>query len=319
MPLRPTNQPRLDQQLHEQATLIEKLQARTRNNRPSNNTNNDRRTRTPANQDPPRAQRHFPGNRNYCWSCGFDIANKHTSLTCIFKKYGHLDTATVTNPEGGSQQQMHLTNTCWCGRTYEPASKNKTTKKHQIHNSSRTLSHQANHLNPTIHSAIADTGCTDHFLPQNCPVENVKPTLNGIIVGLPDTSTMQATHTCNLKLPNLPRIAQQAQIFPKMQSALLSIPKLCDAGCRANFSATGVVIRTKNGAVALIGRRDPLTKLWEVPLTTDHDDPTKHPNPSETNPTPTGHNYAHNAYKQKTKQDLLLFLHAAAGSPTVAT
>jgi hypothetical protein len=148
-PLNPTKTK--DQQLLEQAALIEKLQARARNNRNNNNNhnndrnnnndryningrnnnndryntndrnnnnndrnnnNNDRRARTPANQDPPRAQRRFPGNRNYCWSCGFDIANKHTSLTCIFKKFGHLDTATVTNTAGGSMQQMHLlTNT----------------------------------------------------------------------------------------------------------------------------------------------------------------------------------------------------------------
>jgi hypothetical protein len=108
-PINPTKTK--DQQLREQAALIEKLQGRTRNNRPSNNNNHDRRVRTPANQDPPRAQRRFPGNRNYCWSCGFDIANKHTGVTCLFKKYGHLDTATVENTEGGSQKQMHLTNT----------------------------------------------------------------------------------------------------------------------------------------------------------------------------------------------------------------
>jgi hypothetical protein len=104
-----------------------------------------------------------------------------------------------------------------------------------------------------------------------------------------------------------------------MQAALLSIPKLCDAGCTAHFSETDVVIMTQDGTVALIGRRDPLTKLWEVPLTPHHDDPTKQHSPSETTPKPTVRDYAHNAYKQRTKQDLLTFLHAAAGSPTVAT
>jgi hypothetical protein len=98
-----------DQQLQEQAALIERLQARNKTPR-NNNNNNERRTR-PANQDPPRAQRRFPGNQNYCWSCGFDIANKHNGTNCMFKKVGHKDTATVTNPEGGSQKQMHLINT----------------------------------------------------------------------------------------------------------------------------------------------------------------------------------------------------------------
>jgi uncharacterized coiled-coil protein SlyX len=102
-----------DQQLQDQAALIEKLQARNKTNRTSNNqnNNNERRACMPANQDPPRAQRRFPGNLNYCWSCGFDIANKHTGTNCLFKKVGHKDTTTVTNPEGGSLQQMHLINT----------------------------------------------------------------------------------------------------------------------------------------------------------------------------------------------------------------
>jgi hypothetical protein len=98
-----------NQLLQEQAEIIEKRKASAKKNR-NNNNNNNNDSRTPANQDPPRAQRRFPGNRNYCWSCGFDIANKHTGTTCLFEKYGHIDTATVTNPEGGSQQEMHLIN-----------------------------------------------------------------------------------------------------------------------------------------------------------------------------------------------------------------
>jgi hypothetical protein len=100
-----------DQQIQEQAPIIEQLRARTKTNRANNNNNTDRRARTPANKDSPRTQRRFPGNRNYCWSCGFDIANKHTGSSCLFKQFGHIDTATLTNTEGGSQQQMHLVNT----------------------------------------------------------------------------------------------------------------------------------------------------------------------------------------------------------------
>jgi hypothetical protein len=164
-----------------------------------------------------------------------------------------------------------------------------------------------------VNSAVADTGCTDHFLPRHCPVENIQPTTNGIVVGLPDTSTMQAAHTCTLKLPRLPRAAQSAHIFPKMQAALLSIPKLCDAGCTAHFSSTTVVVKTKDGTIALVGRRDPLTKLWEVPLAPHADEhrPTKTPSQVSA--------FANSAHKQKTLEDLIVFLHATAGSPTVAT
>jgi hypothetical protein len=101
-----------NQQLQDQAALNEKLQAQNKTNRASNNQNNNNERRMcTANQDPPRAQRRFPGNHNYCWSCGFDIANNHTGTNCLFKKVGHKDTATVTNPEGDSLQQMRLVNT----------------------------------------------------------------------------------------------------------------------------------------------------------------------------------------------------------------
>jgi hypothetical protein len=122
---------------------------------------------------------------------------------------------------------------------------------------------------------------------------------------------MQATHTCTLKLPNVPRAAQSAHIFPKMQSALLSTPKLCDAGCTAHFSNTTVIVRTQDGTVVLSGHRDPITKLWGVPLPPHENVPTKQPKQVVA--------FANSAYKQKTLQDLLAFLHATAGSPTVAT
>jgi hypothetical protein len=124
---------------------------------------------------------------------------------------------------------------------------------------------------------------------------------------------MQATHTCTLKLPSLPPAAQTAHIFPKMQAALLSIPKLCDAGCTAHFSDTQAVIKNHTDAVVLIGHRDPITKLWAVPLAPHND--AHHP----TNTTTPSGAFTNSAYKQKTLEDLLIFLHATAGSPTVAT
>jgi hypothetical protein len=152
---------------------------------------------------------------------------------------------------------------------------------------------------------VADTGSADHFLPRHCPVQNIQSTTN--------TSTMQATHTCTLKLPHLPRAAQSAHIFPKMQAVLLSVRKLCDAGCTAHSPSTTVVVKNKDGYIALVGRHDPLTTLWEVPLAphTDEHCPTKTPSQVSA--------FANSAYKQKTFEDLIVFLHATAGSPTVAT
>jgi hypothetical protein len=41
-------------------------------------------------------------NTSYCWSHGFLKNQKHTSLTCKFKKDGHQDAATGTNQLGGA-------------------------------------------------------------------------------------------------------------------------------------------------------------------------------------------------------------------------
>jgi hypothetical protein len=130
-------------------------------------------------------------------------------------------------------------------------------------------------------------------------MQNIKPTANGIIVGLPETSHMQA---------QLPLAARKAHIFPNMQAALLSIPKICDAGYHPLFSQTDVNIMDRNGTIVLSGRRDPLTKLWHVPI---HHHAAGLPTLQSTN---TMH-FTNSAYHQKTKEDLITFLHAAAGYP----
>jgi hypothetical protein len=52
-------------------------------------------------------------------------------------------------------------------------------------------------------TAITDSGCTGHFLQANSPCLNKTPTSNGIRVLLPNGSTIQATHTALLGMPNL--------------------------------------------------------------------------------------------------------------------
>ena len=47
-------------------------------------------------------------NDNYCWSCGFDIANWHTSKTCRWTKAGHQLEATKDNNMGGNQKRRDL-------------------------------------------------------------------------------------------------------------------------------------------------------------------------------------------------------------------
>lgn len=49
-----------------------------------------------------RSVRRYPGSKAYCWSCGYDLSEDHTSATCKWKKPGHKDNATFENKMGGS-------------------------------------------------------------------------------------------------------------------------------------------------------------------------------------------------------------------------
>jgi hypothetical protein len=77
---------------------------------------------------------------------------------------------------------------------------------------------------------------------------------------------MHSSHTATLQLhPSLPEAACKAHIFPTFQSPLISIGQLCDSGCNANFSATGVEI-TYQGNTIINGYRNPRNNLWCVDL-----------------------------------------------------
>ena len=79
------------------------------------------------------------------------------------------------------------------------------------------------------------------------------------------------TAACQLSLPQLPITAREAHILPGLaHSSLLSIGKLCNAGCEAKFDDQEVVI-TKNNTSLLRGQRDRCTGLWRIPLTNNAD------------------------------------------------
>jgi hypothetical protein len=111
-------------------------------------------------------------------------------------------------------------------------------------------------------TAIADSGCTGHFLQVDSPCLNKTPTSNGLRVLLPDGSTIQATHTALPDIPNLPIAARQAHIFPQLEhNALILISQFCDHGCTALFTSTDVQILV-NSTTIIRGSRQPTTGLW---------------------------------------------------------
>ena len=140
----------------------------------------------------------------------------------------------------------------------------------------------------------------------NAPCTHITPADTPISVHLPDRSTMTNTHEGLLTLPNLPSEACKTYLFNDMQSSLISIGQLCDAGCVATFSKDDVHIN-KDGAPILKGHRDTATGLWLADLHNQPESP------------PIVQHVAMSAIASETLGERLAFLHSCAGSPKLST
>jgi hypothetical protein len=114
-----------------------------------------------------------------------------------------------------------------------------------------------------------------------------------------------------------------------MQSSLVSIGQLCDAGCIAAFDKNTVSIH-KQEKLILQGQREPTTRLWTVPLS---DQPPPDPLAHQIEPrqqaamsaiaahnlNPSVKHVALSAIATETIGECIAFLHACAGSPALST
>ena len=159
--------------------------------------------------------------------------------------------------------------------------------------------------------AIANSGCTSHFLQVSSPCSNKTATSKGLRVYLANDDTIQATHTALLDIPALPTAARTAHIFPHLKNhALVSIRQLCDSGCEAVFTATDVTIR-QGTHVILSGKRNPKNGLWMIQISSTATD-------SATPAKMVTANYANSVYEMKTKTNLVQYLHRCCYSLTTS-
>ena len=118
-------------------------------------------------------------------------------------------------------------------------------------------------------SVNPDTGTTGHFFRISdigCLVD-VQPTTTPHRVTLPDGSFSFSTHTGRLNLPHLPVQALMVHIFSEgWIGSLLSISRLCDAGCTATYNDSSVTITDSSNNVILRGGRSSTTRLWTLDL-----------------------------------------------------
>jgi hypothetical protein len=121
---------------------------------------------------------------------------------------------------------------------------------------------------------------------------------------MPNGTTIQSSHTCNLLLTDLPQQARKAHILPGLvHNTLISVGQLCDNECSVTFTQDQVMV-SKNGKNVMYRSRDPKSRLWRVNL--------KQKVESEI----VQCNHAHDNNNQK---DLINYLHAACFSPGKST
>jgi hypothetical protein len=148
------------------------------------------------------------------------------------KKSGHQDAANKSNPMGGVQ---------WDKELYGGAAKVIDDK----------LNHFALSLDctpsftevTTNDTATLDSGCTTIFLSATAPCINKQAAQVPLNVNMPNGTTIQLSHTCDLLLADLPPQAWKAHILPGLvHNSLISVGQLCDNGCSVTFTQEQVTV-----------------------------------------------------------------------------
>ena len=169
--------------------------------------------------------------------------------------------------------------------------------------------------------AILDSGATSHFLITLAPATNVRPTSKPINAVLPNGKRVQSTHDCDIDIPHLPQQARATYVIPGLAThSLLSVVKLCNAGCEVKFTKIGCIV-TYRGRTIVCGHKCTKTGLWMIPLAAQQrllDDNTSDGTVAvEVNV--IYHEIANIIHETGTKEELARYYHQCLGSPPKPT
>eukprot|EP00804_Cyclotella_cryptica_P000092 CCRYP_013748-RA/>CCRYP_013748-RA protein AED:0.50 eAED:0.50 QI:0/0/0/0.5/0/0/2/0/265 len=172
-----------------------------------------------------------------------------------------------------------------------------------------------NRATNTNNYTIVDSGASDYYLTPTANVKTKTTLHQPIQVTLPDQSTLRSSHACELDIP-LPTTAKQGYILPGMKNhSLISVTKMCDAGCKVIFSKDECNI-VHNGTIIMQGHKHKRNGLWHIPIKqsitntlfviyNDNTNPGKHTNNS--------------VYHTATLAETIQYIHQCLFSPTVDT
>jgi hypothetical protein len=164
--------------------------------------------------------------------------------------------------------------------------------------------------------AKGDSGASKHYFKENDKhvLNNPSTDNHGPTVLLPNDDSMTSTSSGLLPFQSsLSKSACKTHIFKDLQSSsLISLGQLCDDNCTVTLTKNLLRV-TKNNQVIMRGIRNPSDGLWDIPITTR----------SISNSSNHSSSFQHRANviitKDKTKTELVKYLHACCFSPATST
>ena len=87
-----------------------------------------------------------------------------------------------------------------------------------------------------------DSGASSHFLMLDAPLLHKRKAENPIMVTVANGERVRSTHDGALDIPGLPPSARYAHVIPGIRHSLLSIVRLCNAGCEVVFGRWGLKV-----------------------------------------------------------------------------
>ena len=159
--------------------------------------------------------------------------------------------------------------------------------------------------------AIADSGCTNHYICRYSPCTKLQPCINGIKVKQLDVVIMKSSHAALLDAPSLPLTVRKVHIFPSMQKkALLSLGKFCDNNYTFVLKKNAINNNHKDrNSFYLQGHRYTTSGMWTVGISSQ----------GLRNPSEDIHAQANNVYKLKRDKYIITYFHKAYFSPVPST
>ena len=145
---------------------------------------------------------------------------------------------------------------------------------------------------------------------QRKPANDFNTQHNPVHVTIPNGGTMTSAATANIPHPTLPGSVKSGYIIPGLNKTLISVSKLCAAGCNVLFNDHTCVV-THKGKVVWEGTKNVRNGLWYVPLNGDK----KQYSYCIENDLP----YAGGIHQSTSLEETIKFLHQCLFSPMVDT